>query len=125
MRSLTHLNVRNNALVELKFENTTNLQTLDCSNNSNLATNGLSLPNHFNPASLDCRNTSLGRIHFFNSSVFDCQTGNFVEKASPFIPPSPTPPLENGNELSNSDKIALGTGIGLGVPGLALTAFGV
>lgn len=39
----------------------------------------------------------------------------------------PTPnslPGNNNNELSNSDKIALGTGVGLGVPGLCLAAFG-
>jgi len=84
--TLSHLNVSNNDLIELKFENTTDLQTLDCSNNWNLVTDRLSLPNHFNPIYLDCQNTSLGQIRFFNSSVFDCQKNAILSQS--YIPSS-------------------------------------
>src|SRR6185436_2527893 len=80
--------------------------------------NKLSFPNHFNPVFLDCRNTSLGQIRLFNSSVFDCQTGNFVEggNSSSSLPTS-IPPIIGSSPLVEKIAIPVGAAVGTAAAG--------
>jgi hypothetical protein len=61
----------------------------------------------------------LGSCQFYNLS-----TGNPVEKYQKLFFQPEVCDFTNDGGLSHSDKIALGTGVGLGVPGFAATAVG-
>lgn len=141
--NLEHLDVSNNVFAELDLRQTSrNLLYLNCSNNPKLGELGndlLSLPEEFEPISFDCRGTMLGKVKSV-FSIHDCQRGasskidttNFSSSTLPtsasLSSSSPTASTSNevvGDGLSTSDKIALGTGIGIGVPGLLMAVLGV
>ncbi|CAB4484172.1 hypothetical protein RhiirA1_533993 [Rhizophagus irregularis] len=104
MISLTHLDVSNNALTSLSIESSGNLTELKCYGNP-LLTNLTLAPN----------------LNINSFSLSDCPALSLLKPTST-TPSSPQP--ENSNELSNSDKISLGTGLGVGIPGLILTLIG-
>jgi hypothetical protein len=114
-----YLDVSKNYLKELDLRIVTNLQTLNCSDNLNLA--NLILPNRSNPQVLDCRNTSLEKIIFSNSSIFNCETGKLVlanttstttsiPTTITTVPTASTTTIVNDG-LSISDKIAIGSSV--------------
>jgi hypothetical protein len=108
MISLTHLDVSNNALTSLSIESSGNLTELKCYGNL-LLTNLTLAPN----------------LNISSFSLSDCPALSLLKptSATPSSPSLP-PQSENSSGLSNSDKISLGTGLGLGIPGLILTLIG-
>jgi len=111
--TLTYLDTSNNLLKNLDLSSSNNLVEVDCSNNPGLA--NLSLPVNFNPISLNCQNTGLGKINT-TSFVFDCQKGTKLSKADAVSPASSvslSPVMQT--TFVNNPQIVTGLAIPLGV----------
>jgi hypothetical protein len=114
--NLVYLDVSSNVLKDLDLSATTNLQTLNCSHNPNLASSTLILPNNFKPLVLDCRSTSLKNITFSNSSIFDCEAGQLVSgNTTSTTTSTPTTSFAATSQPASND-LGLNLGLGLGIP---------